>query len=1020
MRYRFVSQLVTLLLIVVSLSCSGHAENPVTPTTNSSERTPSSAHLWGYWNISVDSHNGQIEMIPFRTAELTANVTQFLQPPAGSLLNLGIQILDMSDLFTDGRIDIRVTLTHPFPGLDYYTGFDVMGVFMHDGDVAGTYDSGVIYGYGDGVASLLNADGYTRWYNMLEFTGPGILGYVEGAAGTPGAKFFATVNPYKYFCDGLGDDDNLADFLHEPGNVNNRGMFAASGARSRVYELVFPFDGPSPVLNFQYAVVANWEAPLEDPPQDIPQDFSIDANSREPFHLEIADNGSDLYFEPGGGGGTLKVTAELFDWGAKDNPGGILGEFSQVIIESPNVDIPDGYQVFTPADFAMIIEPGTAVSSVAELELEGLTPVEAGTADFFVTIEALVSETYDQGYGVPVPSGPVARYFMFSVPVSGENPCGNFNVTSADPEQALYGEHYPDFMVYGENFQDGSNLAVDLMLSTTIIGSATAVTWIDSSTLTCDFDFDGIDLSDYTLRVTNGCDPISFDSIPYSVVSECGNFTIDSIDPDEGEVGVTYPDFTVYGTGFIDGPNLAIDLMDGNSVEAEGTDVTFVSSTELTCEMSFYGVDPDDYEIRVTNGCEPVSTKTVDYSVVLDCANFDVFASDPSYALVNQSYNDVEITGEYFQNGSNLAVHIMDGTTILVTGTSVAYINSEQLECDLSFSGVAAGNYELRVTNGCDPVSYDSIPFNVYNNDPGPKNIDIGPVKDIGVRDSSVGFPTRHVYIWNQTDNRLLGYNEDLTGELYGSFTVNAWYFIDCLDNGNSPCAGSTGISAAIIKPSFESPGATMWGFAPNLNALDVTDLNASGVVDLALIWQRTSTAVVSNLCNHAGPGPRIDAQYFYIGGTGPGNINLSAGVFKGMHATMDHPNSSYTMYIYTLEGSPEYSLERYSYDWDGSTQSLQYDSQICSGHGNGPYQLWNPKDVCGDSSDRIFVLDQLSTGQPVVKVYNSSGTYIGSFGDSTSISGTPSRMDIDLGDGDVYVAHSDGISMFTAAEMPF
>ncbi|HEX9745683.1 MAG TPA: hypothetical protein VGB30_09670 [bacterium] len=48
--------------------------------------------------------------------------------------------MDVSDYFTDGKIDVTVSLTHPFAGIDQYHGFDVGGVFMHNGNANVGYD----------------------------------------------------------------------------------------------------------------------------------------------------------------------------------------------------------------------------------------------------------------------------------------------------------------------------------------------------------------------------------------------------------------------------------------------------------------------------------------------------------------------------------------------------------------------------------------------------------------------------------------------------------------------------------------------------------------------------------------------------------------------------------------------------------------------------------------------------------------------------------------------------------------
>ena len=174
---------------LIAISCSGVSMNPVLPDSTgqqiASQQTvdtiPVSKHLWGYWDIAIDATSGAMEIVPVRGVEFCANVTMFLQPPAGKITNLGIKVTDLSQYFDQGLIDVEVTLIHPFPGLDQFTGFDVMGVFIHDGDELGEYDGDVFYGRGTEVARLLNSDGMTRWYNPNEFTATGLLGFTEGA-----------------------------------------------------------------------------------------------------------------------------------------------------------------------------------------------------------------------------------------------------------------------------------------------------------------------------------------------------------------------------------------------------------------------------------------------------------------------------------------------------------------------------------------------------------------------------------------------------------------------------------------------------------------------------------------------------------------------------------------------------------------------------------------------------------------------------------------------------------------------
>ena len=203
-----------LMLTVLLISCSGGGSplapgvtDGLTQSRAGTQNGNNSRVLWGYWNVVIDPASMDVEIVPLRNAMFNANVTMFMQPPAGSITNLKIDILDMSTYFDDGRIDVDVSLSHPFSGLVDYTGFDVFGIFINDGPATDSINSDLMYAYENvDAAILLNQDGFTRWFNYPEFTGgPPILGFTPGALGNiPDPT--ATINPYKYFADGLDSD----------------------------------------------------------------------------------------------------------------------------------------------------------------------------------------------------------------------------------------------------------------------------------------------------------------------------------------------------------------------------------------------------------------------------------------------------------------------------------------------------------------------------------------------------------------------------------------------------------------------------------------------------------------------------------------------------------------------------------------------------------------------------------------------------------------------------------------------
>jgi hypothetical protein len=769
--------------------------------------------LWGYWNVGIDPAAGRVDIIPLRGAEFTCNVTMFLQPPAGKIANLKIKITDLTQFFDQGKIDVEVTLVHPFPGLDMYTGFDVLGVFVHDGDTIGKYDSTIMYARGADVGKLLNADGYTRWYNPGEFPESGLLGFTEGALGNKAVGFSATINPYKCFADGLDADADLTDFLHQAGVIDGRCAFRSTSSNTRLYKLQFPMGGSEPYLIFQYAVVASWEPPVPTPPVNIPGDFPLNANMREPFQLSVIDNGSELWYTGGVGGGTLRMKAELFDWQASTNPSGILGEFSRIVIESPNADIPGGYAEFTPADFAPFIQPSTAISSVAEIEFEGVAATGPNNVEFLVTVVSKDGDTFDQGFGVPVPSSPLASYFRFEVPVV-TSPCGNFNVTGAVPPSVASGSSYTGVTVHGESFVDGSNLAIDIMDGTTIVAHGTSIAYVDSGELTCDFDLCGVVPGDFQLRVTNGCDPISYGSIPYA------------IDPD---------------------PLKNISLHGGVQI----------------ADLGICGMSHESY-VQFTDG---------------------------QLWIYDQDYS----TGEY------------------------------------------------KITNvGLDRVA------------------PLDPAAGQTGGEASMGSTTN----------------------------ASAGQYIYQRDSNSMWVAGYAGLMLDVFV------------IYDNTRHYYMQDEGTS-----LLCTRRTSIAHGGNL-----------TSYSYVG-TGPGYVNVAA--VKGIGSVGDLPENLSAWY-YVLEGAPEFSVERINYDSVApGAHNLNKDQTFFGTQGDGHNQLNDPKDIAGDLDYHVFILDVYSTGQPVVKVYNSDLGYIGEFGDNWSISGTPLRLDVDDVSGYVHVAHTNGVSVFRPCEIP-
>ena len=414
---------VTALLILILVGCSSGGNPPVTPELQDSQIQASietsSTLLWGLWDVTIDPVTRTAEIVPIRGVQFTANVTLFMQPPQAAT-NLLTLLIDPASDFPNGYVVCDVSFKHPFPGLDQFTGFDVRGVCIGNGTQAGIFDPNIQYGASDELR-VLNADGLTRWFNPTEFTTyDTIFGFTPGKAGMPGTDFTATLNGYKYFCDGLGSDDDVVEFFGNPVPSNPRGYFSAGNTLTRQYEIQFPKVGGAPEFYFQYAVVAGWEPPATVPPV-VPDDFPISANCHEAFCLSTLDQSDMYYSDPTNKGGNLNLLVRVFDHQGADNPSGVSAEIGGIHLETSGGLIPGDLASFDPAALDLLLVGQDEISATYLLQVPNTVPSGQGEFPVMVIIENDAPGNYDQGFaGFDFPDGTLAAYFTAYVNVGVE------------------------------------------------------------------------------------------------------------------------------------------------------------------------------------------------------------------------------------------------------------------------------------------------------------------------------------------------------------------------------------------------------------------------------------------------------------------------------------------------------------------------------------------------------------------------------------------------------------------------
>ncbi len=378
--------LMTIAFIILAAGCSGSG-GPIEPVADVSVAAASDSHqLWGLWQFVADPAAQSLDVVELRTGEMHLNAIPFLEPPA--LVYLTLETLQ----FNGNIIEADIGLRHPFLGLNEFTGFDVCGILVSNGSVSGFDDPGLLMA-GEGDTRLLNADGYTRWWNPAEFpVNEGtIFSYNDGLLGAPDsfADYNCTLNGYKLFCDDLDDPDAPVGDV----DVTSRCIFSAGQKNVRHYSIEIGDNG----LVFNYAIDANWQFPQGNPPWDIPDDFGPAANRVEAWNVEITELENTLWNDGDDYGGDLSLSIDVWD-------------HFDVNLNTVKVESGDNFDVASS---------GTATGggegySTYEIDIVDATPAP-DTIDILITVE---SEAGD--YQGMLGGETISAYFTYSTTVDDE------------------------------------------------------------------------------------------------------------------------------------------------------------------------------------------------------------------------------------------------------------------------------------------------------------------------------------------------------------------------------------------------------------------------------------------------------------------------------------------------------------------------------------------------------------------------------------------------------------------------
>jgi len=290
--------IITLGIFSAIIGCAG-GHSPV--TTDLPDQQPpktlsydNNRVVWGFWDVKIPEIGASPEISPNREIAMHLNILKMLESkPCSGCLN----IEDFTWL-PDNTIQCDLWLHHPFSEALRFTGFDVRGIFISDGE---TYfpESDKWLSFDGTNPRLLNPDGYTHLFNPTDFPEGSApypaLAYIKGKMATNG-DLSATLNPFVAY-----------------GVANERRMFPVGASESRTVRIHVPL---API-KFGYAVDVSW-VPVQDVVDPL-IDFPPQANCHEPYSLEMELTGHIDETQ----GSSTPVHVAVFDHQGKDSIGSV-------------------------------------------------------------------------------------------------------------------------------------------------------------------------------------------------------------------------------------------------------------------------------------------------------------------------------------------------------------------------------------------------------------------------------------------------------------------------------------------------------------------------------------------------------------------------------------------------------------------------------------------------------------------------------------------------------------------------
>jgi|GEM_PF-546432 len=169
--------------------------------------------------------------------------------------------------------------------------------------------------------------------------------------------------------------------------------------------------------------------------------------------------------------------------------------------------------------------------------------------------------------------------------------------------------------------------------------------------------------------------------------------TVVSITPDSGFTSGTVSITNLAGTGFESGATVKLTKV--GETDIDGTSVSFVSATKLTCDFDLTGALTGNWDVVVTNPDSQAGTLTGGFMV--SNAAPTVTAITPDTGSTGATVNVTDLAGTNFYGTPTVALKKGGETDIAATDVNVT--SPTQITCTFDLTGAATGQWDVYVEN---------------------------------------------------------------------------------------------------------------------------------------------------------------------------------------------------------------------------------------------------------------------------------------------------------------------------------